>query len=218
MKLINTIEFSPFDYTNNDYEFPNCSKKENPKAWDDFWQKCLADSQLTNLAPIEQGAYLVDIETLSDFELQAVVKNELKDLDDDLDYEEQISSICGGIVLQINGEFVISPSCCGDLSDLTNWENMLHAEHGQWHQLWIGHPWLYYKRHNNIVEFSDYYEENLDAIPDIQTKYKVNEHELETALKAIIDNQNKLKIKISRILQMLNMDNADKLANIMVGV
>ena len=51
MKLLNTIEIEPWDYTEKEYESPNITKAENPKEWSEFWYKCISDSNLQNKKP-----------------------------------------------------------------------------------------------------------------------------------------------------------------------
>ena len=101
MKLLNTIEIEPWDYTENEYESPSVSKVENPKAWSDFWYKCISDSNLQNLQPIELGSYLVDINKIGESELKTIIKKELKNVDLS-DFQEYVGQIIGGIVVLEN--------------------------------------------------------------------------------------------------------------------
>ncbi len=73
MKLLNVIEIQPRDYTENMYESPNTSKIEMPEAWNDFWYKCISDSNLQDLKSIETGSYLVDTNTIGDVELKTIL-------------------------------------------------------------------------------------------------------------------------------------------------
>ena len=166
MELINTIEISPYDYANAEYEYPNGSSKDFPDEWDEFWKKCLADKNLENLKPIKKGSYLVNVNSIKNSELKEILKNELKEVELD-DYEEQVGKICGGIVIKTGGEIRIEPTCCGDIGNLHSWEKIFENMNQDWRQLWIGHPWVFYRVENEMVEFSDYYEAN--KIPIIKT-------------------------------------------------
>lgn len=217
MKLITAIEFSPYNFTDKEYEFPNRSRKEIPDEWEKFWRRCLADSNLQSLTPIEKGSYFVDIETLTDFELEVFVNKELKDIDLD-EYEDYVSAIEGGIFIEENGDFIITSNCCGDLGDLTNWENIFSSEVDRWHQLWIGHPWIFYKRNRAFIEFSDYCEANHIEISDTRVKYKISEKWLRNEVSKMGNNQNRLAHRIEQILGKLKVKNNKNISRIMAGV
>jgi len=78
MRLINTIEISPFSYANQEYELPNGSKYELPEKWYHYWKKSISDKNLGRLEPTRKDSFLVDIETINDNELEEILKNELK--------------------------------------------------------------------------------------------------------------------------------------------
>jgi hypothetical protein len=217
MKLINTIEFSPFRFTDNEYEFPRGSLKEMPTEWNKFWQKCLADSNLENLTPVKEGYYHVDVETITDFMLEVLIKKELEDVDLD-EYEDQISKIDGGIFIEENNDFLVTSNCCGSLSDLSDWIDILNSKIGIWQQLWIGHPWIFFKRNQEIVEFSDYSEEVPYKTTDIQTKFVIPENWLRSELLKIQERQTKLTQRIEQILIKLNINNSKRISELMTGI
>ncbi|PON10658.1 hypothetical protein C2W62_48915 [Candidatus Entotheonella serta] len=66
IQLINTIEISPYDYANQEYESPKPSGWEDPEAWHQYWIQCISDKGLDSLKPIEPGSYFVDIQTIGD--------------------------------------------------------------------------------------------------------------------------------------------------------
>ena len=216
MKLLNTIEIEPWDYTENEYESPYVSKAENPKAWSDFWYKCISDSNLQNLKPIELGSYLVDINNIGDSELKTIIKKELKDVDLS-DFQEYVGQIIGGIVIVENDKIMLEPTCCGDISDIQNWEEIEKSELNKWTQLWIGHPWIFYKRTNNQIAISDYTDYNLEDFKDISEKYTISEEKLLSEIKASRNNQIEFEKRISKILSELKINNANEIAKIMTG-
>ncbi|MEN7546988.1 hypothetical protein AAG747_03665 [Rapidithrix thailandica] len=79
-----------------------------------------------------------------------------------------MSSISGGIVVKMEDEFPIEPTCCGDLGNLLEWENIFKEGTEKWQPLWIGHPWIFYRKTNNKIEFSDYFETNIEALGKVQ--------------------------------------------------
>ncbi len=177
LKLINTIEINPYEFSNTEYDSPNGSSKEMPEAWDKFWRKCLSDKNLENLQPIRIGSYLVDINLITNAELKEILKSELKEVDLE-NYEEQVGRICGGIVVKINNEFPIEPTCCGDIGNISEWERIFKEENHEWEQLWIGHPWVFYRKDKDNIEFSDYYDTDIKELETVNSLIKRNYSEL----------------------------------------
>ncbi|MDI9310543.1 MAG: hypothetical protein QM535_10025 [Limnohabitans sp.] len=216
MKLINTIEISPYDYSEKEYEYPKGSSLELPDEWNEFWIKCISDKKLGNLTAIKKGSYLVDIEAINDEELEEIVKNELKEVELD-DFEEQISKIFGGIVIIENEISLIEPTCCGDIGNLIEWESIFEVKSNTWHQLWIGHPWLFYKKEKGYVDFSNYTELNLDNFEDIKSKFQFSEEELKKEIERIRIGQNTFEKRIRTILNKLGINNSERIAKLMTG-
>lgn len=216
MKLINTIEVSPYDYSEKEYEYPNGSSSEIPDEWNEFWIRCISDKNLGNLRAIRKGSYLVDIETINDQELEEIVKNELKEVELD-DFEEQVCRICGGMVIIENEILLIEPTCCGDLSIINQWESIFEDKSNAWQQLWIGHPWLFYKKEKGNVAFSDYTELNLEDFKDIKSKFQFSEEELKKEIGIIRIGQNKFENRICNILNKMGINNSERIAKLMTG-
>ena len=216
MKLINTIELSPYDYANAEYEHPNGTLKDLPDEWDKFWKKCLADKNLDNLSPIKKGAYLVDINTIKNSELEIILKNELVEVELD-DFEEQVGRIYGGIVVKTENGFPIMPTCCGDIGNLYEWEEILEEPNKDWKQLWIGHPWVFYRTENNEVEFSDYYEANIEEIKNIKSILKFPREDLRYKLEIIKEEQIKFEKRIQNVLEEMGIKNSNQIAKLMTG-
>ncbi|MFC4634498.1 hypothetical protein ACFO3O_11305 [Dokdonia ponticola] len=216
MKIVNTIEIEPLDYTDNEYAYPKTTKIKDPKAWSDYWYRCISDSNLQNLEPIELGSYLVDINKIGDSELKIILQKELKDIDVS-DVEEYVGQLIGGIVIIEHDKVIIEPSCCGDVSDIQNWESIETSKLDQWTQLWIGHPWLFYKRTDHNIILSDYTDYNLKDFKNISEKYKFSEQGLISEIKSSRKCLNDFKNRITRALEELEIDNAHKIAKLMIG-
>lgn len=216
MKLINTIELSPYDFANSEYEYPNRSSAELPNEWDKFWKKCLADKNLENLNSIRKGSYLVDVNSIKKSELKEILKSELKEVELE-DYEEQVGKIYGGIVIKIKDKFPIEPTCCGDIGNLYEWEEIFENANTDWKQLWIGHPWVFYRKANNEIEFSEYYEANIDEIKNIKSILKVPIDELKNKLKIAKNEQINFERKIQIALEEMGIKNSSRIAKLMTG-
>ncbi|EZH75247.1 hypothetical protein ATO12_00280 [Aquimarina atlantica] len=216
MKLLNTIEIEPWDYTENEYESPDVSRDKNPQKWSEFWYKCISDSNLQNLKPIELGSYLVDIKSIGDSELKIILQKELKGIDIS-NVKEYIEPLFGGIVIIENDDIIIEPTCCGDISNIRHWEEIENSKLNHWEQLWIGHPWVYCKQNVDSVALSDYTEDCLEDFKELSEKYKFSKQiltaEIKSSRKYLYDFEN----RITKVLIELGIDNASKIAKLMTG-
>jgi hypothetical protein len=216
MQLLNTIEISPYDFSREEYDFPNGSSLELPEEWNQFWKKCISDKNLGHLESIRKGSYLVDIRTLRDDDLVEILKSELKDVELS-DFEEQVGKINGGIVLMDNGEIYIEPMCCGDIGNIKEWENIFSNASHQWNQLWIGHPWIFYRKDNQIIEFSNYTESDPGDFKENEILVSVSQSELQTELKKIVEQQNDFEFRIRKTLDRMGIANAEQISKLMTG-
>jgi hypothetical protein len=216
MKLLNTIEVSPYNYSDTEYEYPSRSSSEFPDEWNEFWIRCISDKNLGNLCAIRKGSYFVDIETINDNELEEIVKNELKEVELE-DFEEQVSRICGGIVIIENNISLIEPTCCGDIGNIKEWESIFEDKSNGWNQLWIGHPWVFYKKENGNIEFSDYTDLNLEDFKDIKSKFQFAEEELKKEVEKIRSQQNRFEHRIHKILDKIGIINSERISKLITG-
>ncbi|MBO9729403.1 MAG: hypothetical protein J7623_12275 [Chitinophaga sp.] len=216
MHLINTIEILPYNFCHNAYESPKGSSMEFPNEWNQFWKQCISDKKLGRLEAVRKGAYFVDIKTINDDELAIILEDELKDVEL-WDYEEQVSPINGGIVLEDDNITYIEPSCCGDIGNINDWESIFESEANKWHQLWIGHPWIYYKKNNGIIEFSNYTELKPAHDENICILVRVSEPLLQIEFNKIKEQHNKLEFRIRKVLDKMGIANAAQIAKLMTG-
>ncbi len=55
MHLINTIEVSPYNFSNEEYKYPNGSSADYPEEWNRYWKRCISDKNLGGLEPIKRA-------------------------------------------------------------------------------------------------------------------------------------------------------------------
>jgi hypothetical protein len=204
MRLINTLEISPYNYSKHKYPYPNASSAAEPYAWNEYWLKCISDGGLGSLRSIRDGSFLVDINSISEEELFLIVKKELENIDPD-EFGEQIEHLCGGVVIEAENQIIIEPSCCGDLDNLSGWENIFSAEPSVWQQLWIGHPWIFYRRFNDMVELSEYTDLNLEDFRDIRAIHTLSENELAEEVRKARQIQDNFTEKVRSILTRIEL-------------
>lgn len=190
MRLINTIEVSPHDYEPGEYP--------------------------DGLISISKDMWLFDIATINDNALNKILKNILKDIDLP-DFHEQVCALSGGVALEHNNSLYITPSCCGDIGDIYNWEEMLEAQTAGWQQLWIGHPWIYYRKTESYFEFSDYTEAGPDALNNLRILITVPSSDLKHELAQIRTEQYVFGKRIEKALQDLGIPHAAEIARLMIA-
>jgi len=79
-----------------------------------------------------------------DEELLAVIVDDyISELSDSKSQYER-TSFDAGFQITLNGKR-IDYNCCGEFCKYINWESILTNKKSIWTELWIGHPWIYYK-------------------------------------------------------------------------
>ncbi|MGQ2841347.1 hypothetical protein, partial [Leptospira interrogans] len=94
---------------------------------------------------------------------------------------------------------------------------ILESQNNIWKQLWIGHPWIFYRRANGFIEISNYTESNLDDFNDIQVEYKLPEEEFFLELKKIREQQDEFENRIYRILDKMKINKAKEISKLLTG-
>jgi len=190
MRLISTIEVSPHEYDPDEYP--------------------------TDLVPIYKDGWLFDISTISDNALIKILKTNLRDIDL-RDFQEQVSALSGGIALERDNILYITPGCCGDIGAIHDWQAMIESENTVWQQLWIGHPWIYYRKNDCHVEFSDYTDENLHVLDHLQIRITVPRSDLQRALAHVRKEQCMFNERIKKTLESMGIQHAAEIAKLMTA-
>lgn len=216
MELLLTLEIDPYDFARNEHQSPALSPEENPDAWNEFWLKSIADSGLEGLEAIRKGSYLVATTGISESNLEIILRQRLEEVEWDF-FEEQIGLLSGGIVLKAHNTFLIEPMCCGDLESIQNWEQIFEQTTDDWTQLWIGHPWIYFKKHKESIEFSDYTELSRHELSQVKTRFSVATAALSSEVKKIRKQHNELADNIHKVLEKMGIAHAAIIAALMTG-
>lgn len=216
--LINTIEISPLIYAKEEYELPSIADYPDPEKWYMKWEE-LASKLNFNFKPIEQGSYLVDIETIDDENLKIILESKLDKIDfDDPEEVDFVMAFDGGVILKEDDQIYIQPNCCGDMSDIQNWQDIFENNTSAWTMLWIGHPWVLYKRENGKISFSDYTESGMDDLGDIKTVVETDETELRTELEKALQRQIHFQNRILNILKKMSIQNVQSISKMLAGI
>jgi len=199
IKLFNVIEINPFKYSQEDYEIPELSDSSSSEERDDRWQKAISTLDL-NLKLIEEDSYFVDIETIDDENLKIILKIVFDDRDIDIEEENYLMLFDGGILLKKDNELLLEPQCCADLEDIKNWEYIFENSSSDWSQLWIGHPWIFYKKENGKIQFSNYTEDLLNEWENRQSVFEVDELDLQIEINKIKERQIHFNNRVIKLL------------------
>ncbi|OVE57828.1 MULTISPECIES: hypothetical protein [Chryseobacterium] len=199
IQLFNVIEINPFKYSQEDYEIPELSDSSSSEERDDRWRKAISTLDL-NLKLIEEDSYFVDIETIDDENLKIILKIIFDDKDIDIEEENYLMLFDGGILLKKDNELLLEPQCCADLEDIKNWEYIFENSSSDWSQLWIGHPWIFYKKENGKIQFSDYTEDLLNEWENRQSVFEVDELDLQIEINKIKERQIHFNDRVIKLL------------------
>jgi hypothetical protein len=151
MKLIPVIELMPGAYSQSERNIP---EHEDVNGWSIYWKECLEESGITDLEPVVRGSWFVELNEINEHNLRIILSKELEDYDESCNIEEDISALCGGYILFISKSIRILPSCCGDLSNIGEWEEAVEYFGDEKKELWIGHPWLLVKGNKSRLEIT----------------------------------------------------------------
>lgn len=198
IQLFNVIEIDPFRYSKEEYELPELVDLSNSEDLHERWQKALATLNL-DLNPIKKGSYFVDIETVDDKNLKIILKVIFKDVE--IEGTDFLASFNGGLILTENDEILLQPTCCSDLENLKDWQHIFENNSSEWSQLWIGHPWVFYKKDNGKIQFSDYTEYMLNELENIQSVFEVDESDLKTEVNKMKTRQINFNHRVIELLK-----------------
>ncbi|BAP29984.1 uncharacterized protein CHSO_0947 [Chryseobacterium sp. StRB126] len=218
IELINTIEINPLKYSKEDFKLPQLADYPDPEELFLKWTET-ASRLTTNCNEFRKGSHLVNIRTIDDESLQIIVAAKLTEVEFDAPEEMGfVLSFDGGIVLKKEDEVLILPSCCGDIENIENWEKVIDNRSSEWAEMWIGHPWVFYKREKGVISFSDYTEANINDVKDVKIKFDIEESEFKDELDKVMYHQTHFKNRISDILKKMNIDNAERISAFMSGI
>jgi hypothetical protein len=145
VSLVPVIEMMPTDYALTDRPLPSGATKDE---YSRYWSACLTDSGIEGLQPIGLRhipiRQLTDAHTLKRVVHQHRFENASDDTEEVLDRfsdpDEYLSAFPGGYALMVNERVVCTPRCCGDLADISSWQEAADYRGMHWTEVWIGHP------------------------------------------------------------------------------
>ncbi|KAA0126203.1 hypothetical protein FY557_18745 [Chryseobacterium sp. SN22] len=207
IRLINTIEINPLKYARENPELPEISDYPDPEEWFRKWEEA-ASALNRNFKVIGENSNLVDIDSIDDENLQMILEK----------VDNWSSAFDGGIIMMENDKIRIEPKCCGDLGNITEWHKIFDDKTSDWTEMWIGHPWIFYRKQKAKVQFSEYSYVNLKEIKGIEPIFEVDEAELKNEFQKVKQYQIHFKNRIATILKRMSMDKADEISALLTGI
>jgi hypothetical protein len=149
VELIPVIEIG---YNNHGVPIP-----EKYPYWEypELWDKYNSDSYnkagfKDKLNPYLAGSSFYRLSEITDNNLKKLVIDHTQELRNGKYRREQASAFFGGYVLRIDGQDKYFPQCCGDLADISYWENLTK---GKEIGFYAGHPEPQVKIQNDKITF-----------------------------------------------------------------
>ena len=117
------------------------------------WQEVFLNTPLEKIKPFP-NSHFININQLDQQALKFIISRIQVKYDD-----MSLSRLLGGLIIQHHDQEIF-PMCCGDLESIDEFQEILEQNNGQWQMFWIGHPWIFVRKRDGQIQFSEYCEEN----------------------------------------------------------
>jgi hypothetical protein len=169
VELLPVIELSPWLLRDDLPDEPPdwTAGLEHPQhAW---WQHLMAEAGLAHIPSLARTHFVAvrDLRRPRDLRhiLQRFFEHNVQP-PDAMDPEEA-AAFSGGYALIGAGVPHLIPQCCGDLSDLDEWQSLLEDRSPRWEELWIGHPWVNARWRDAYLAISGFHEEGVQPVEQL---------------------------------------------------
>lgn len=154
---------------------------------------------------------LFDMSILTEEDIDKLIEENIKGKNIE-ELQDELHNLCGGIVIIRDNKILLTPNCCGDLSNIYSWEEIKSNNSKNWTKLWIGHPWVFYRRMEELIEISDYFDDDNPLIKFENIRFSLTVEELETQLKQVREVQELFQKRLSSRLKARNIKNYEEVA------
>jgi hypothetical protein len=148
-------------------------------------------------------------ENIGDETILALIQEHIKEVEQE-NFSESLLPFTGGVYIQYDGKTIAS-CCCGDISDVENWKPIFTSNNNVWESIWIGHPQIAFKFDDKHIYFSEYF----DSLEEIATKFTFDKNEFISLLKQKIALYESFKIQAYRVIEEMNVKNAEALKRVL---
>ena len=151
---------------------------------------------------------VLSISKVTDELIKATIDSHIEDTESK-NYEEELPPFEGGLRIE-KDDLSIDYQCCADLGDAVEWEKVISKKSQTWKQIWIGHPWIFYRYNGVNIELSEYYDDIPDD-DDIQGKMTWSRGAFATELNQALADLEIFKERLYKVIDAGNYDNKEVL-------
>jgi hypothetical protein len=175
----------------------------------EFRHTQLFENNQHNLFALDTATNALAIENISDETILALIAEHVKEVEPQ-NYSEELLPFNGGVYLQAVEKYIDS-NCCGDISNIDNWREILVSNNTHWQTLWIGHPEIAYKFDETFIYLSEY----LENAKDIEVKFQFDRLEFCKLLAEKIKLFDAFKSKVYEVLDSCSKENYGALKKVL---
>ena len=180
---------------------------EYPEEFASYHKKLLLANGYDEMEEYVKGSALYEIDKLTDKNLLLEIKKWTTDWDMD-----DICPFDGGYILKIDGQNMLFPQCCGDLSDIEYWKNL---SDGETCLFWQGHPQPLISLNKGMITINLSAQESYEAFvptPEVLT-FDILLSDLQLAIKEVLPKLDRFAKRIDELSTShnLNIPNLGKL-------
>lgn len=166
---------------------------EDVDEWDEYNRQCLVANGFSEIESYSKGSNFYELSKIngSNLLLQIKYRTEGWTLD-------EICPFDGGYILNVNGEDLLYPQCCGDLGDIESW---IELSKGDFTLLWQGHPWpiIDVKKNKIIFDLSvGEFDEHFVPVP-LKEKFEIDRASLKIAVDNLMKELDQFAVKLNGI-------------------
>jgi hypothetical protein len=184
-----------------------------PDIWDKYHEENFRRANFKDkLTPYLPGSSFFKLADISDGNLTKLIIDHTEKMRNGEYDREQACPFAGGYVLRLNGSDKYFPQCCGDLSDIQYWNQLLTQDDFFFYQ---GHPAPVVKVKGNKISFDFMVDKNGEQFaptpPDLLLE--IDRKDLQMAIDRVTMELNEFASRVRKINieQGLNILDIDKL-------
>ena len=158
----------------------------------------------------------ITVSDLDDADLSILIQLELADAEITENGLEHVGDFVGGLVIEIDDNTSILPTCCGSMSDYKNWVELLVQRPDEWTEIWIGHPWVFGRVKGELIQLTDYRDETMPPPDETLVKYEFDSVEFKVRMGEGVAAIQALKKRVFTILQKEQNPDAVALSELLI--
>lgn len=217
MELAPVLELEPWKFATHSRTLPTASSRELPDEWLRYWLDCLADSGVVGLEPLRAGSMHVPVRQLAHkpTTLETLLNFFVNEWGGPQVFSDpdQKPVLGGGLALCAGDQVLAEPTCCVDLSNLSDWQEAAGYRETGWTMLWIGHPWLSVRYEAPWLVLSEPHESENPA-----GHWAVSPDDLDRAVQAAEADLERLALPLRSMLEAMGVEDAVGAAQQLAGL